>query len=143
MHSTAPTLLHLKGTLQTYNVLVLTKMWHYVCIGVQHVLKTLSALRWLVVPILPLWNNVLARQTTMDSLHGSEKQTVLAEHGVHHQTQAGFRLPVPVHQNHLAAKPQQITGQKLAVQIKAVKKRTPELMSALTPTVSQFRVRGL
>jgi hypothetical protein len=143
MHSTAHTLLHLKGTLQTYNVLVLTKMWHYVCIGVQHVLKTQSALRWLVVPILLLWNNVLVRQTTMGLLRGSGKQIALAEHGVRHQTQVGSKLPVPVHQSRLAAKPQQIAGQKLAVQIKAVKKRTPELMSALTPTVSQFRVRGL
>jgi hypothetical protein len=75
--------------------------------------------------------------------HGNKKQTVLVGLGVHHQTQDGFKLPVLAHQNHLVAKLQQIAGQKLAVQIKAVKKCIPELTSALTPIVSQFKVRGL
>jgi hypothetical protein len=79
----------------------------------------------------------------MDLRHGSKKQTALVGLGVRHQTQAGFKLPVLAHQNHLVAKLQQIAGQKLAVQIKAVKKYIPELTSVLTPIVSQFKVRGL
>jgi hypothetical protein len=118
-------------------------MWHYVFTGVQHVLKTLSALRWSVVPILRLQNNVPVRQTTMGLQHGNKKQTVLVGLGVRHQTQDGFKLPVLAHQNHLVAKLQQIAEQKLAVQIKAVKKYIPELTSVLTPIVNQFKVRGL
>jgi len=142
MRNTVHTLLQPQGILQTYSAMASTRMWHCAFIGVHHAHKILSALRWLVAPILPLRNSVLARQTMMALQHGSEKQTAQVEHGVYQQTQAGFKLPAPVRQNRLLAKPQQIVEQRLAVQTKAVKRHTLGLMFVLTHMGSQSKVRG-
>lgn len=142
MRNTVPTYQQAKGIYQTYSAMGLTQVWRCVFTGVRHAHKILSALRWLVAPILPLRNSVLARQTTMALQHGSEKQTAQVEPGVYQQTQAGFKLPAPVRQNHLLAKPQQIAEQILAVQTKAVKRHTLGLMFVLTHMGSQSKVRG-
>jgi hypothetical protein len=91
MRNNAHILLHQKGILQTYNVLVLSKMWRYVFIGVRPIHKTLFALPWLVAIILRLRNNALVCQTMMALQRGNAKQTVQAGLGVRQQIQAGFK----------------------------------------------------
>jgi len=143
MRNTVHTLLQPQGILRTYSAMVLTRVWHCAFIGARLAHKILFALRWLAAPILQLRNSALARQTTMALQHGKEKQIAQMALGVHNQTQAGFKLPAHVYQNRHHAKQQQIAEQRLAGQIKMVKRHTLGLIFVLTHMGSQSKVRGL